>query len=83
MTADGIVVNNGVNFFLSSSFGDGQYGLIRLNGLSPAWDAAPSASASYRGRSYRAEGGAGVADVEYRCLKSSADTYSWKAAVSG
>lgn len=83
MTADGIVVNNGVNLFLGSAFGDGQYGLIRVNGLPPAWDAAPTASASYRGRSYRAEGGASVADVEYRCLKSAADAYAWKAVVSG
>jgi len=43
----------------------------------------PTASASYRGKMIRVEGGAGVADKLYICLKSAVDTYSWVQVASG
>jgi hypothetical protein len=39
--------------------------------------ALPTADASYRGKMIRVEGGAGVPDKLYMCMKSAADTYSW------
>jgi len=43
----------------------------------------PEASSSYRGMMIRVEGGAGVADKLYICMKSAADTYSWVQIASG
>jgi hypothetical protein len=45
--------------------------------------ALPAADATYRGYLYRVEGGAGVADKTYQCLKSAADTYSWVEVATG
>jgi len=43
----------------------------------------PTADSSYRGKMIRVEGGAGVADKLYMCMKSAADTYSWVQIASG
>lgn len=43
----------------------------------------PTPDASYRGKLIRVEGGAGVADLLYCCMKSAADTYSWVQVASG
>ena len=43
----------------------------------------PTPDASYRGKMIRVEGGAGVADKLYMCMKSAADTYSWVLVVQG
>jgi len=43
----------------------------------------PTADASYRGKMIRVEGGAGVADKLYICMKSASDTYSWVQVASG
>lgn len=43
----------------------------------------PTPSAAYRGKMIRVEGGAGVADSLYMCMKSAADTYSWVLIASG
>jgi len=43
----------------------------------------PTPDASYRGKMIRVEGGAGVADKLYICMKSAADTYSWVQVASG
>lgn len=45
--------------------------------------ALPVASATYRGEFWLEAGGGGVADVLYVCLKSGADTYSWKTVSTG
>ena len=37
----------------------------------------PTASANFRGFMYRVEGGAGVTDYLYCCMKSAADAYNW------
>lgn len=39
--------------------------------------ALPTASADYRGMMIRVEGGAGVADAVYICVKNAADAYEW------
>lgn len=36
-----------------------------------------------RGAQYRVEGGAGVADVTYECMKDSADAYAWEIVTGG
>lgn len=38
----------------------------------------PVASAAYRGRLLRVEGGAGVADALYICEYTAANTYNWR-----
>jgi hypothetical protein len=43
----------------------------------------PAASVSYRGKLIRIEGGAGVADKTYQCLKAADDSYSWKEVAAG
>ena len=43
----------------------------------------PTPDASYRGKMIRVEGGAGVADKLYMCMKSAADTYSWVQIATG
>lgn len=45
--------------------------------------ALPVANASMRGQTYTVLGAAGVADQTYVCLKSAADTYSWKLIATG
>ena len=45
--------------------------------------ALPTASADWAYALVTIPGGAGAADVTYQCLKSAADTYSWKAVVTG
>jgi hypothetical protein len=45
--------------------------------------ALPTAEASQRGRTVVVEGAPGVADEFYICLKSSADTYSWRQIIVG
>jgi hypothetical protein len=44
---------------------------------------APTASAAHRGALFIVQGAGGVADVAQVCLKSAADTYSWKTIVTG
>lgn len=43
----------------------------------------PTADASYRGKKIRVEGGAGVRDRTYECMKSDSDTYSWVEIANG
>ena len=43
----------------------------------------PTPSSGYRGMLIRVEGGVGVADVTYQCLKSAAGTFSWVAVATG
>jgi hypothetical protein len=43
----------------------------------------PTASADYRGKMIRVEGGAGVADTLYVCMKKADDTYAWIPVASG
>ncbi|MFK4468483.1 BppU family phage baseplate upper protein [Bacillus sp. RC252] len=43
----------------------------------------PAASSIYRGYKVRVEGGSGVADKEYICMKTAADTYIWVQATTG
>lgn len=38
----------------------------------------PTASATYRGKTFTLLGGTGVADKSYICLKNASDTYEWK-----
>jgi hypothetical protein len=45
--------------------------------------ALPAASAAYEGKIFRVSGAAGVADVLYVCLKSTANTFSWKVLATG
>jgi hypothetical protein len=45
--------------------------------------ALPAASATYRGKLIRVEGGEGVADKTYQCMKAADESYSWKEVVSG
>ena len=49
----------------------------------PLRTALPTASKEYEGCLTWLQGATGVASVVYVCLKSAADTYSWKAAVTG
>jgi len=56
-----------------------QAGYLKLGNVSSL----PTASASYRGMVIRVEGGAGVADKLYICMKSATDTYSWIQIASG
>jgi len=57
----------------------GSYARTSVNGSPPAIDVLPTASATYRGRMFRVEGGAGVADVTYICRKDAANAYGWVA----
>jgi hypothetical protein len=43
----------------------------------------PTASETYRGVMVRVEGGSGVADKLYVCMKSASDAYSWVQVASG
>lgn len=43
----------------------------------------PAAAATYRGQNRTIIGAGGAADVTYQCMKSAADTYSWKAVATG
>lgn len=43
----------------------------------------PTASEAYRGQMIRVEGGTGVSDKTYMCMKSASDTYSWVQIVTG
>jgi len=43
----------------------------------------PTASADYRGKMIRVEGGAGMADTLYLCMKKTDDTYAWIQITSG
>ena len=57
---------------------------ISANGvIFPDLGTRPTCSSSIRHSRWTEEGGAGVADVVYVCLKSAADTYSWVTLVSG
>ena len=58
------------------------FGLSRYF-FSCAVDSLPSASATYRGVMVRVEGGSGVADRLYVCMKSASGTYSWVQVASG
>jgi len=43
----------------------------------------PTAGAGYRGKMIRVEGGSGVADILYMCMKKADDTYGWIQIASG
>ena len=45
--------------------------------------ALPAASSAYQGQSRMLIGASGTADTLYQCMKSSADTYSWKLVATG
>jgi len=49
----------------------------------PSSGTLPAPDESYRGKIIRVEGGEGVADKFYMCMKSAADTYSWVQIISG
>lgn len=65
--------------YLPSGFGPDLYVRSSSDGNPPKVDALPGASAAYRGRMFRVEGGAGVADVTSVCQKDAADAYNWVA----
>lgn len=85
-----------VKFTSSEAEGTGTYPRIidQVNGGAHyvMWDgysrpvqsaALPTAIAELRGCLYVVQGGAGVADVAYICLKGAADTYSWVSIATG
>jgi len=45
--------------------------------------ALPTPEEAYRGHMIRVEGGAGVADKLYICMKTATDTYTWVEVASG
>lgn len=49
----------------------------------PSVPVLPTAAAYYRRRMAVVEGGVGVADTLYVCLKAAGGTYSWRAIISG
>lgn len=57
----------------------GKDGEIGVGGIASA----PTASATYRGALWTVQGGAGVADSTYQCLKDSAGNYNWVSVGSG
>jgi hypothetical protein len=57
----------------------GPDGEVGVGGIS----ALPAAAVEYRGALWTRQGGAGVADVTFQCLKSAAGTYSWVAIATG
>lgn len=80
--ADGVrddPANNVLGVAATSGFSGEPHAIRRYNGRPPAWDAAPTASSTYRGMTYRVEGAAGVADALYICEKDAADAYAWRA----
>jgi len=58
------------------------FGLDRFAFLGKV-DPLPGASETYRGAMVRVEGGAGVADKLYCCMKKADDTYAWVQIASG
>ena len=75
---DTVDIPAGINEYLSSGNGDMLYGRVSVDGLPPVVDALPTPSATYRGRMFRVEGGAGAADAVSLCEKNAADTYAWR-----
>lgn len=57
--------------------------LARRKGRFPVVAALPSADASRRGDALFVEGGSGVADTLYACLKAAGGSYSWKLIATG
>lgn len=45
--------------------------------------ALPAATSALRGRSFFLQGGAGVADKAYVCVKTATDTYTWVQTATG
>lgn len=66
--------------YLPAAWGEGGR-LVRtsVDGYPPSIDALPAAAATYRGRLFRVEGAAGVADATYECRKDAANAYAWVA----
>lgn len=69
---------NGTTIATLDNSGNFDAASVQIGGTSK-----PSCSSSTRGMIYTTEGTGGVADVTEQCLKSAADTYSWKSIVSG
>jgi hypothetical protein len=78
-TVNAISVGSPIAQYFASGFGPGVYCRVSVNGLPPEVDALPAASAAYRKRMFTIIGGAGVADVTYRCRKNAANAYEWYA----
>jgi len=61
--------------------------LLNENGkvmiLVPTENAKPTAAVAYRNALLVQQGGAGIADLVFMCLKSSADAYSWVQLATG
>ncbi len=57
--------------------------LYRRRGYVPRVQALPTAAVGFRGRLLVLEGGAGVADGCYVCLKALGGSYSWRLIISG
>ena len=56
---------------------------VMLDGWLLVLASLPAADAQQRGRLVIIRGGAGVTDTLYVCMKSAADTYSWRTIVTG
>jgi hypothetical protein len=78
LTSAGAKIVNFKNATVSKAFID-KDGAVGIGGIG----ALPSASATYRGCLWVVQGAGGAADVCYVCLKSAADTYSWKTVSTG
>lgn len=71
-----------INFVGDNASFLGYSGAINQIGIAN-YTSLPTASATFRNTMAIVHGGTGVADVLYICLKSAADTYSWKTVVTG
>lgn len=71
---------SGVNEYMVSGWGEGGvYTRLSVDGGVPDVDVLPTASADFRGRMMRVEGGATVADSTSICEKNATDAYVWRA----
>jgi len=84
----------GGNYINHCTMGDEGFSILRAGNIDFLDDkflkigkdsdgALPAASSTYRGKMIRVEGGAGVADKLYVCMKSASDAYSWAQVASG
>lgn len=87
-TSSGMYLSSGPSVGVST--GGTERGKFSANGLEVAGGARlntaaakPTCDSSKRGTLYVEQGGAGVTDTFYACLKSAADTYSWISVVNG
>lgn len=86
--------NTGLTLFTSSNNGNiniqpngtGKVAItspMTVKAINSSADALPVASETYRGQVRTVEGGTGVADVHYICLKDDLDAYSWVQVATG